>query len=237
MRFLCARVAAKSPRATASRRAVDSPADDRYNKIMSKGTAHREEKSVTVSADAASSEISRRRLPQNVLTIFLQIVAAGVVVASFAIAARAYAYLPDEIGVHFDASGTIDGYGGKGFLFLSSGFCTAAFVFMTVGNYVKVRWRINLIVPVYIDALAGDNVTRAKIYRLLSVAWNLTVTFFILAMLFVGISVCMQDRFQWTGFLICLGLSLLTAFGSVFAGAYVLSVGKKKDGGESPSDG
>lgn len=185
------------------------------------------------------ASVPRRRLPQNVITVVLQIVAAALVAASFAIAAKAYETLPDTIGIHFNAAGEIDGYGGKGFLFMSGGFCALAFVFMTLGNYVKVCWKINLVVPVYIDTLADDDGTRTKIYRLLSVAWNLTLTLFIAAMFFVGLSACRQDKFEWVGFGICLAGSLAAAFGSVFVGAAILSRGKEKtdsDGDAPPAD-
>ena len=122
---------------------------------------------------------------------------------------------------------------------MSGGFCALAFAFMTLGNYVKVRWKINLVVPVYIDTLADDDGTRAKIYRLLSVAWNLTLTLFIAAMFFVGLSACRQDKFEWVGLGICLAGSLAAAFASVFVGAGILSRGREKtdsDGGAAPAD-
>ena len=174
------------------------------------------------------ASVPRRRLPQNVITVVLQLVAAALVAASFVIAAKAYEILPDRIGIHFNASGEIDGYGGKGALFIGGGFCAAAFLFMTLGNYIKVRWKINLILPVYVDTLADDDGTRTKIYRLLSVAWNLTLTLFIAAMFFVGLSACRQDKFEWVGFGICLAGCLAAALGSVFVGASVLSRGKEK---------
>ena len=185
------------------------------------------------------ASVPRRRLPQNAITVVLQLVAAALVAASFAIAAKAYEILPDRIGIHFNASGEIDGYGGKGALFIGGGFCAVAFLFMTLGNYIKVRWRINLILPVYIDTLADDDGTRTKIYRLLSVAWNLTLTLFIAAMFFVGLSACRQDKFEWVGFGICLAGSLAAAFGSVFVGAAILSRGREKtdsDGDAPPAD-
>lgn len=121
------------------------------------------------------SEKVRRRLPQNPVTLLC----IGIVVCAAAIlmilSIRAYIVLPDSIGVHFGPDGEIDLYGDKGMLFM----CPAISILLAIAclllNFVKMKWKINILMPVYIDDLCEEEGNRRKIYKVLSVGINLTL--------------------------------------------------------------
>ena len=134
-------------------------------------------------------ERTRRRLPQNALTLFCIVAIILASVALFVLSVKAYAELPDTIGIHFGADGKTDLYGSKAMLLM----CPAVSVFFVaaciVSNAVKITWKVNLGVSVYLDDVFKDEDSRKKIYKLLSVGLN--VTLLLAQSLFLLLGCCM----------------------------------------------
>lgn len=134
-------------------------------------------------------ERTRRRLPQNVLTLFCIVAITLASVVLFVLSVKAYTELPDTIGIHFGADGKTDLYGSKAMLFL----CPAVSVFFVaaciLSNVVKITWKVNMGVSVYLDDVFKDEAGREKIYKLLSVGLN--VTLLLAQSLFLLLGCCM----------------------------------------------
>lgn len=165
-----------------------------------------------------TSERTRRRLPQNVLTLFCigAITLASVVL--FVLSVKAYAELPDTIGIHFGADGKTDLYGNKAMLFM----CPAVSVFFVtvciVSNLVKITWKVNMGVSVYLDDVFTDEESRKKIYKLLSVGLNVTLLFAQSLFLLLGCCMALQSSVPATAMWSIVALLLVAPVAFTVAG-------------------
>lgn len=135
------------------------------------------------------TERMRRRLPQNVFTALCMLAVTASAVVLFVLSIKAYLGLPDTIGIHFGADGEIDLQGSKAMLFMCPAVSVLFAVTSVVSNCVKMTWRVNMGVSVYIDDVFKDEDDREKIYKLLSVGLN--VTLLAAQSLFVLLGCCM----------------------------------------------
>lgn len=117
----------------------------------------------------------RRRLGLNPVSAVILLASVGMAVAMFVRSAEAYRVLPDVIGIHFNAAGEIDGYGGKGNLWVLPSIAAAFVLLAILLHLVKIRWAINLGLPVYLDTLIVGKRSEKAIYALMSVGIGLVI--------------------------------------------------------------
>lgn len=136
-----------------------------------------------------TAERTRRRLPHNAFTLLCIVCIIASAVALFVLSVRAYISLPETIGIHFGADGKTDLYGSKAMLFMCPAVSTFFAVTCIVSNVVKITWKVNMGLTVYIDDVFKDEVSRKKIYKLLSAGIN--VTLLVVQSLFLLLGCCM----------------------------------------------
>lgn len=123
-----------------------------------------------------AAEILRRRLPLHPISILVLAVALGVIIYMFVLCGMRYSQLPDTIGIHYSAHGEIDGWGPRSMVFVMPSIAAATFAIGLLVHAIKIRWSINLIVPVYLDTFCEDPKHRRKVYQLLAIGIDTTLT-------------------------------------------------------------
>ena len=146
-------------------------------------------------------------------------------IAMWAIAAKEYASLPEVIGIHFGMDGTADGFGGKGFVFLMPAFSTVMSALAVLANTIKLRWSINLVVPVYLDTLA-EGKDYEKLLKIMSAGVNITILLMVAMFFQAAYSIAMQTKIVMWLYFGWIGLIVITVFACLAAGFAVVKIPK-----------
>lgn len=172
----------------------------------------------------------KRRLKYNAVSLIADTGIAALVAAMFVLAAKAHAELPDRIGIHFSVTGEADGFGSKDFLFFAPSLGALTAIVLTILNTVRLRWSINLVVPVYLDTLAGGKACDALL-KIMSAGINVAILF-IDAMLFQATyATCKQEALNIGLYFAWIGMALGTVFVCLGVGAIAVGRAKKENGG------
>ena len=169
----------------------------------------------------------KRRLVYNAVSFIADLGIVAFLVAMWAIAIREYSSLPEVIGIHFGLNGEADGFGGKGFVFLMPALSTAAAASAILFNSVKMRWSINLVVPVYLDTVA-EGKEYEKLLKIMSIGVNITILLIVAMFFQAAYSVAMQVRIVMWLYLGWIGLIVVTVFACVAAGIVVVKTREEK---------
>ena len=172
----------------------------------------------------------KRRLKYNAVSLIADTGIAALVAAMFILAAKAHAELPDRIGIHFSVTGEADGFGSKDFLFFAPSLGALTAIVLTILNTVRLRWSINLVVPVYLDTLAGGKACDALL-KIMSAGINVAILF-VDAMLFQATyATCKQETLNIGLYFAWIGMALGTVFVCLGVGAIAVGRAKKENGG------
>lgn len=179
------------------------------------------------SEENVSAPAVKRRLVYNAVSFLADLGIVALLVAMWAIAIREYSSLPEIIGIHFGLNGEADGFGGKGFVFLMPALSTAVAAFAALMNSVKMRWSINLVVPVYLDTVA-EGKEYEKLLKIMSGGVNITLLLMVAMFFQAAYSIAMQVRIVMWLYLGWIGLIVVTVFACVAAGIVVVKTPEKE---------
>ena len=167
----------------------------------------------------------KRRLVYNPVSFIADLGIVALLAAMWAISAREYSSLPDIIGIHFGVDGTADGFGGKGFVFLMPAISTVAAALAALINTIKLRWSVNLVVPVYLDTLAKGK-DYEKLLKIMSVGVNITLLLMVAMFFQAAYAIAMQVRIVMWLYFGWIGLIVITVFACLAAGVAVVKIPK-----------
>lgn len=163
----------------------------------------------------------KRRLVYNAVSFIADLGIVALLVAMWAIIIREYSSLPETIGIHFGLNGEADGFGSKGFVFLMPALSTATAALAVLLNTVKIRWSINLVVPVYLDTVAECK-EYEKLLKIMSVGVNITLLLMVAMFFQAAYSIAMQLRIVMWLYFGWIGLIAVTVFACLAAGIAVV---------------
>lgn len=109
--------------------------------------------------------VEKRRLKYNCISFIFDISSIILLIVMLVLALNAFNALPDRIGIHFDANGNIDGYGDKSMLFTLIYVSGAIYILCSIMHFIKIRWIINIGLPVYIDTLLNNTKHKDCMYK------------------------------------------------------------------------
>lgn len=187
------------------------------------------------SAEPVGVPSKRRRLKYNAVSLIADIGIAALVTAMFALAIKAHAELPERIGIHFSVTGEADGFGGKNFLFLTPSLGIITAIPALILNIVKLRWSINLIVPVYLDTIAGGKAYESLL-KIMSAGVNVFILFINAMFFHATYAMCKQEKLNIGLYFSWIGMALGTVFVCLVAGAIAADRAKKENGGNNGTE-
>ena len=106
-----------------------------------------------------------------------------IIVGTWAYVGYAWTRLPEQIPTHFDASGNIDGYGGKGVIFLLPVMMIVMMVVLTVTEHMPQSWNFGNI-----------RITPQNQYQIYSEGRNMLLSMKLIIMLLFCFMTVMQVR-------------------------------------------
>ena len=177
------------------------------------------------SNESVKPPAGKRRLVYNAVSFIADLGIVALLIAMWAIAAKEYASLPEVIGIHFGMDGTADGFGGKGFVFLMPAFSTVMSALAVLANTIKLRWSINLVVPVYLDTLA-EGKDYEKLLKIMSAGVNITILLMVAMFFQAAYSIATQTKIVMWLYFGWIGLIVITVFACLAAGFAVVKIPK-----------
>lgn len=160
--------------------------------------------------------IKKRRLPYTLTNVLLDIVTLSIILYMYINTALIYNSLPDEIGIHFNGSGQIDGYGSKNQLFVLPSIVSGLTMLTSIFHFVKIRWYINLGLPVPIENLAVSEEHARYIYKALSVVLAVMKLSFCCMMIEPYYSLVKQEFVGFVIFWLAIAVFVLAPFIGIF---------------------
>ena len=79
-------------------------------------------------------------MKMRIIDIIVHVLCLLLIIASLAVVILAWRELPEQIPTHFGFNGEIDGYGGKGTVFLMPGIMVVSYILMTVVEFFPGTW-------------------------------------------------------------------------------------------------
>lgn len=122
--------------------------------------------------DAPANEkakIAKRRLKYNWINLIFDAISIAMIITLLTVILIEYPKLPDIIATHYNSAGVADGWGSKNQIFMHLGLMLGFFALFSILQIIKVRWMINLGLPVYVDTFVDFPVNKDKLYKLMSV--------------------------------------------------------------------
>lgn len=126
--------------------------------------------------------IRKRKLPYNIFNFVIDAVTLSFILYMFIRIWLSYDSLPNVIGIHFNFSGVIDGYGSKNLLFISPCVSLGLSLILAILQCLRIRWYINIGLPVPLESVAVNEKHARFIYITFSVGLSLMRLFFTLMM-------------------------------------------------------
>ena len=179
------------------------------------------------SEEGVTAPAVKRRLVYNAVSFIADLGIAALLVAMWTIAIMEYTTLPEIIGIHFGLNGEADGFGSKGFVFLMPALSTATAALAVLLNTVKIRWSINLVVPVYLDTLAKGK-DYEKLLKIMSAGINITLLLMVAMFFQAAYSIAMQIKIVMWLYFGWIGLIVITVFACLAAGFAVVKILKEE---------